>query len=427
MTASTIERACAVLVVGMIGCGRPAATPDAADDPALAERAARLHEDALVVDGHNDVTTFVLDYGFDLAMDGSGPEKRDATLYWIRSLHWLLPEPRPEELRMDTDLRRLRAGGVDALFFSIFVDSSFVPEGPSEVGKARQRAIDMIDALRAQVDRHPDSLELATSAGDVRRIAGSGRIAALMGLEGGHAIEDDLEQLRDFYRRGIRYMTLTWNNANSWADSCYEEPHGGLTELGHGVVREMNRLGMLVDISHVSDATFWDTLETSRAPVIASHSSVRSIADHPRNLSDEMLRGIARNGGVVMINFQDMFLDPAKSGTGKALWTLVRHLGWPDTPFELIADHIDHAIDVAGADHVGLGSDFAGGFNMPAQMKDVADFPNLTTELLRRGHPPETIRKILGENTLRVMAEAEAIGERLQTPDDPARARSWDG
>jgi membrane dipeptidase len=402
------------LAAGCSAGARPDEPLAAAEDPVFAARAARLHRDAILVDGHNDVTTFILDYGFDLGMDGSGADKRDATLYWVRGLHWLLPEPKPEELRMDTDLRRLRAGGVDALFFAIFVDSSFVPEDPSEAGKARGRALDMIEALKAQIDRHRDALELARSAADVRRIVADGRIAALMGLEGGHAIEDDLEFLRDFQRRGIRYMTLTWSNANDWADSCYEERHGGLTERGREVVQEMNRLGILVDISHVSDATFWDAIEVSRAPVIASHSSVRAISDHPRNLSDDMLRAIAANGGVAMINFSEFFIDPAKNGTGNVLLTVLTHLGWPHTPFEFIVDHIDHAVEVAGIDHVGLGSDFAGTFSMPGGMKDVTGFPRLTTELLRRGYAPDAVRKVLGENTLRVMGEAETIARRLQ-------------
>ncbi len=208
------------------------ATSQANEESTAGNRALLLHRQAIVVDGHNDVTTFILDYGFDLGMDGSGPEKRDPTPYWIPVIRWLLPKPSAGQLRMDTDLRRLRAGGVDAQFFSIFVDKGYVPRAPSEGGRAKRRALDMIAALNEQVRLHPADLELATSTADVRRIASQGKIAALMGLEGGHAIEDDLGNLREFYRLGIRYMTLTWSNANNWADSCYERRHGGLTDFG---------------------------------------------------------------------------------------------------------------------------------------------------------------------------------------------------
>lgn len=397
-------------------------SPSADDEPGLATRAQRLHEEAIVVDGHNDVTTFILDFGFDLGMDGAGPDKKDPTLYWIGAIRWLLPDVDAGDLRMDTDLERLRAGGVDAQFFSIFVDSDYVPGSPAEAGRAKQRALDMIEAVYEQLRRYPDELELAISAADVRRIAAAGRIAALMGLEGGHAIEDDLENLREFADLGVRYMTLTWNNANSWADSCYEHPHGGLTDFGRAVVREMNRLGVMVDISHVSDETFFDAIEVTQAPVIASHSSSRALADHPRNMSDEMLRAVARNGGVVLVNFQDVFIDPAKTPPWGALTFALRHVGWPDTPLTVLIDHIAHIAEVAGTDHVGLGSDFAGTFLMPEGIKDVSDFPNITLELLERGYSGEKIRKILGENMLRVMSDVESVG-RLMREDERAGAQ----
>jgi len=385
-----------------------------ANEVDLRARAAHLHREAIVADGHNDVTTFILDYGFDLGMDGAGAGKRDATLYWVPFFRALLPRPTAKDLRMDTDLRRLRAGGVDAQFFSIFVDSDYVPKQPAEAGRAKQRALDMIAALLEQVKRHPQELELATSTADVRRIAGDGRIAALMGLEGGHAIEDDLANLRQFYDLGIRYMTLTWNNANSWADSSYDHPHGGLTDFGQQVVREMNRIGMIVDVSHISDETFWNVITTTAAPVMASHSATRALADHPRNMSDDMLRAIGRNGGVVMINFQDMFIDPAKKPVRKALGYAISHFGWPRTPLSLLIDHIDHAVAVAGIDHVGLGSDFAGTLFMPEGLTDVSGFPNITFELMKRGYSDDGIRKILGENALRVLSDAESTGQRLR-------------
>ncbi len=383
-------------------------------EPLPREQAEGIRRDAIVVDGHNDVTTFILDYGFDLGMDGADPAKRDATLYWIPGLRRLLPQPRGDELRMDTDLRRLRAGGVDAQFFSIFSHPRYLP------ADAKRRALDMIQVVYEQVKRHPDDLELARSAADVRRIVAQGRIAALMGLEGGHAIEDDLANLREFYELGVRYMTLTWSNTHNWADSSTDEArHGGLTEFGRDVVREMNRLGMIVDISHVSDETFFDTLEVTRAPVMASHSSVRAIVDHPRNMSDDMLRAVARNGGVVMINFSENYIDPDKAG----VWPSVRHwisnLGWKHSPFELVIDHIEHVIRVAGIDHVGLGSDFDGTLFLPKGMEDVSKFPNITVELLRRGHPEEDVRKVLGENALRVLSAVESTAHELASPAAP--------
>lgn len=400
---------------GTVLCALLTAIPISANDESdLRERAERVHRDAVVVDGHNDITSLILDYQFDLGMDGSDPGKRDATLYWIPAIRWLLPRLDANNLRTDTDLRRLRAGGIDAEFFSIFVDSSYVSREPSQAGRAKDRALAMIGALLEQVKRHPDDLELATSAAEVRRIAGAARIAALMGLEGGHAIEDDLANLRQFYDLGVRYMTLTWNNANNWADSCYEHSHRGLTDFGRQVVREMNRLGMVVDVSHVSDDTFFGVIETTNAPIMASHSSARALADHPRNMSDEMLRAVARNGGVVMVNFQDWFIDPAKTPNWKALVFAIQHLGWPDTPLSMLIDHIDHVVAVAGIDHVGLGSDFASTFPMPEGVKDAAGFPNITAQLVMRGYSEDDIRKILGENALRVLSTVELVGRKLR-------------
>jgi membrane dipeptidase len=378
----------------------------AADAPPMRKQPEQIHREAIVVDGHNDVTTFILDYGFDLGMDGADPAKRDATLYWVPVLRQLLPHPSGDELLMDTDLHRLRVGGVDAQFFSIFVHPRYLP------ATARRRALDMIQVVHEQVARHPDQLVLARSVTDVHEAVAQGRIAALMGLEGGHAIEDDLANLREFYELGVRYMTLTWSYTPNWADSSNDEArHGGLTDFGRTVVREMNRLGMIVDISHVSDETFFDTLEVTRAPVMASHSSVRAIADHPRNMSDDMLRALARNGGIVMINFSENFVDPEKAGVWPSVRHWISHLGWTDTPLELLIDHIDHAVRVAGIDHVGLGSDFDGTLFLPEGMKDVSQFPNITVELLRRGYSEEATRQILGENALRVFSQVESAAE----------------
>ena len=361
----------------------------------------RIHRDAIVLDGHNDVPSLMLDYGFDLAMDGGDPSKRNALIYWV--LGWLLPTPRPEDLHTHTDLRRLTAGGVDAQFFSIVPHSRYA----ATPGASKQRALAMIEALRAQVAAHADRLELATSAADVRRIAASGKIAALMGLEGGHAIENDLENLRAFHAQGVRYMTLTWTNTNEWADSSGDDPrHHGLTEFGVEVVREMNRLGMLVDISHVSDETFWDVMEAASKPVIASHSSARALVDVPRNMTDEMLRAVAKNGGVVMVNFGGSFVDPHKAGLASALWDVVSHFGPSPVPLALLLDQIDHVARVAGPDHVGLGSDFDGTVFLPEDAGDVAGFPAITAGLAARGWSEADLRKLLGENALRVLAEA---------------------
>jgi membrane dipeptidase len=395
------------VVLVLLGCGPAAAPPPAPADPALAERAAALHHDALVMDGHNDVPSWILDFGFDLGMDGADPRHRPAWHYWL--LGALLPEPRGSEIRTHTDLARLRAGGVDAQWLSIWAHSSYVPRRPEEAGRATARALAMIDAVDEQLRRHPDALALARTAAEVRAVVASERIAVLLGLEGGHAIEDSLATLRAFHARGVRYMTLTWSNGNAWADSSGDAPrHGGLTGFGREVVREMNRLGMLVDVSHVSDDTFWDVLETSRAPVIASHSSARAIADHPRNLSDDMLRAVAAGGGVVMVNFGDLFVDPDKTSRWELAGRWIAGLRRPVTPLALLADHVEHVARVAGVDHVGLGSDFDGVPWLPEGMEDVSRFPNLSAELLRRGWPERDLRKLLGENALRAMEEAEA-------------------
>jgi len=268
------------------------------NDAALRSRAEKLHREAIVVDTHNDITSPLIDDGFDLAMSGNDPAAR---------------------VKTHTDLQRMKAGGLDAEFFAVYVGKEFVNKKPSEGGGAARRAMDVIDVVKEQVGRHPESMELALTAADIRRIARKGKIAALMGIEGGHAIEDSLRTLRAFYALGVRYMTLTHTNTNDWADSEGDlnntavAHHNGLTEFGRQVVLEMNRLGMMVDISHVADKTFYDVIATTRAPVIASHSSSRAIANHTRNMSDDMLRELAKNGGVVMVNFYDGFLDPRKS------------------------------------------------------------------------------------------------------------------
>jgi membrane dipeptidase len=380
-------------------------------DESLQKRAAEIHRDAIVIDGHNDVAIWIMDSGFDLGMNGWEPEDRSGWLHVL--VPWLPWSPAAQRLRTHTDLARIQSGGLDAQFFSVWAsDDYYDPENPVP-GKATARAHAIIDGLTEQFERHRSRIEMAFTAEDIRRIASQGKLAALLGVEGGHSIEDDLENLREFYRRGARYMTLTWSFSHTWADASGDPMqsatvrHGGLTDFGREVVREMNALGMLVDISHASDDTFWDTLETTRAPVIASHSSARAIAPHPRNLSDEMLRAVAANEGVAMINFATPYLDPRKITPWKMTMDWVMHPGGSETSISHVADHIDHVVHVAGIDHVGLGSDFDGTPFLPAGLQHVGEFPNLTEELVRRGYSAEDIRKILGENLLRVLAKAK--------------------
>ena len=336
------------------------------------------------------------------------------------------------------DIPRMREGGIGAIFFALWVPVDITGS------KATRRALDLLDSVNEQIRRHPDDLMLATSSGEVRAARVQGKIAILMGVEGGHAIDNNLDVLRDFFARGVRYMTLTHNAPTDWADSSNHSPrHNGLTEFGREVIREMNRLGMLVDISHVSDETFNDVLNASRAPVIASHSCCRAICNSPRNMTDDMIKALAARGGVIHITFHNAFLSqdyaeatrsPAsgwiaglesidkkygenearKLADGQRLSDdLVRAGKLPEVSWEKIIEHIDHAVGLAGAAHVGLGSDFDGAF-MPAGMEDASKFPMITESLLRRGYPESDVRKILGENTLRVMTETERTAHELQ-------------
>jgi membrane dipeptidase len=395
---------------------------DNKDDAVLRARAEKLHREAIVIDTHNDITTPILDQGFDLGMSGDDPQAK---------------------IRTHTDLRRMKAGGIDAEFFAIYVGREFINKKPSEGGGAARRALDMIDVVYEQVRRHPDALEMAYTCDDIRRIARKGRIAVLMGIEGGHAIEDSLHALRMFYKLGVRYMTLTHSNTNDWADSSGDindpsvKHHNGLTDFGREVVREMNRIGMMVDISHVSDKTFYDVIEVTRAPVIASHSSARALADHPRNMTDDMLRAVAKNGGVVMVNFYDGFIDSSKTDLARRAvarqqelqkqfpndpkrveeemqkWRAANSRG--RTPLSVLIDHIDHIAKVAGIDHVGLGSDFDGVplNGLPEGMEDISKLPNITFELMKRGYSDVDIKKILGENLLRVMSSVERVAAQM--------------
>jgi membrane dipeptidase len=360
------------------------------------QAAQRIHENAILVDGHNDITMYMTDVGYDIGESSDG-------LY-------------------HTDLGRLKQGGVTAQFFSLWID----PKKYATSG-GTARALKMIDAIHRAVAAHPRKLMMATTVADIRRAKRHGRVAALMGIEGGYAIEDSLETLRALYRLGVRYMTLTHTVPTSWAGAATNGPGTGLSEFGREVVREMNRIGMLVDVSHVSDATMSDVLETAWVPVIASHSSARAVCNVPRNIPDPLLRRIGTNGGIVMVNFYSRFLDTNYAAAYSRIEAdidaiekryehdpRVRRIQesklcatLPAVPLARLVDHIDHIARVAGIDHVGLGSDFDGVESTPAEMGDVRCFPNLTAELLRRGYSEKEIRKILGENFLRVLGEAE--------------------
>ena len=398
---------CAVLALPALVLSQSAQSGQA---DAASPRAKQLHDRAIVLDTHADTTQrMVFDPRFNI-----GERHGDGNV----------------------DIPRMRDGGMDALFFSIWVPSDVT--GPIAV----KRALDQIDAVREAVRQHPNDLALATTAAEVRNAVKAGKIAALMGMEGGHMIDDDMRLLRLYAALGVRYMTLTHFKNNNWADSSTDKPqHNGLTPFGKDVVREMNRLGMMVDISHVADKTFFDVLALTTAPVIASHSSSRAIAKHPRNMTDEMMKALAKNGGVIMINYHAGFLSEEfrvaaekehgdvvtamsamskKCGGNEACTTmeseridheLMAKGTLPKVGWEKIVEHIDHAVKVAGADHVGLGSDFDGA-TMPLGMEDVSKLPKITEALLAKGYTQQDVTKILGGNILRVMEAVEHAANR---------------
>lgn len=375
----------------------------------VSEHARRLHASSLVFDGHNDLP-WEIRSSFGSSFEAAGIDAGQP--------------------RMHTDIPRLRAGGVDAQFWSVYV--------PAETGAAGTAAHDVltqIDLVRRMCRRYPETFELAMTADDVQRIHDAGRIASLIGMEGGHAIEESLSLLRMFYELGARYMTLTHSDTLSWADSATDEPrHGGLTPFGEEVVREMNRLGMLVDISHVSADTMRDVLRVSEAPVIASHSSAYAVAPHARNVPDDVLREMQGNGGVVMVNFFSGYVVPESARVMQEMFDVRRRLreqydddreferayqAWRDEhPIARgtvadVADHIDHIVKVAGIDHVGLGGDYDGVSTLPEGLEDVSCYPRLTQVLLDRGYSDDAVRKVLGQNILRVLREAEQVSRRL--------------
>jgi len=405
-----MRRLPAFLSVSVCLCGGVfLAAGTSADD--IAERAKKLHFSSIVLDTHADTPQRMLTDKFDLS-------KRDADGH--------------------VDIPRMREGGLNAQFFSIFISGKIL--GPPAI----QQALDQIDIVRQNVRQHSKDLMLATTAEEIRQAHAQGKIAILMGIEGGHMIGNDIRMVRVYSTLGVRYMTLAHFYNDEWADSSTDKPaHNGLTDFGKDVVREMNRQGMLVDISHVSDKTFYDALEISKVPPIASHSSVRAISNHPRNMSDDMIKALSAKGGVIQINYERNYLSEeyrkafeSVAGDvsrmeekfkkecgddnvciGRAEIKLEKELTdagkLPHVSWEKIIEHIDHVVKLVGPDHVGLGSDFDGA-DMPDGLEDCSKLPKITEALLRKGYSEENIRKILGGNILRVMEQSERISKELQ-------------
>lgn len=386
------------------------------------EHARRLHRLVPLIDGHNDLVWRLT-------------ERAGGNLSRID-----IARPQPELM---TDIPRLRRGGVGGQFWSVYVPATMT-------GLAAVRAVmEAIDTVHRMARRYPDDFQTALTAGDVELSFAHGRIACLIGMEGGHSIDNSLAVLRMFYRLGARYMTLTHSLNTAWADSATDQPKSrGLTAFGREVVREMNRLGMLVDLSHVSPEVMAQALEESRAPVIFSHSAARALCDHPRNVPDDILRRLPANGGMVMVCFVPDFISPdvrAHSARREQEAARLRELyakdeaaargaleAWdranpaPRARLAQVADHIDHIRRLAGIDHIGLGSDFDGISSVIEGLEDVSKYPELTAELIRRGYSDEDILKILGRNLLRVLSRAEAVARRLQQERGPSEARIED-
>ena len=396
---------CSLAAVPLFSSQRP---------PADGEKTAeRVLQQAIIIDTHADTPQMMLDEGYDLTQPDSP---------------FMISIP------------KMRQGHLGAEFFSIWVDVTWPKQD------LIHRALDLIDVVYEQVGRYSDVLGMATTADEIVRLRLQGKFAILMGVEGGHIIQDDLRALDIYYRLGVRYMTLTHTANSDWADSSGDQPKwNGLTDFGKQVVERMNRLGMMVDISHVSDKTFYDTLAVSKAPVIASHSSCRALCDVPRNMTDDMICALAKNGGVMDINFYSGFVSQAYADAYKKIEkqveaeiaaararyaqqgkrlpyleeTKIEQRMTKDLPlpsYTVIADHIDHAVKVGGIEHVGLGSDFDGIDSVPQGMEDASKLPDLVRELARRGYSEQDLKKILGGNLLRVMREVEAVSRGMRAP-----------
>jgi membrane dipeptidase len=421
--ASTVALLGALTSMGTVG----AQTTLASD---LAARARRIHAEAIVLDTHIDTTQRLMQPGWNF-FERHEPNARGQRGPGARGNH--------------VDYPRMREGGLDGLFFSIYMAGSVT--GPVAV----KRSLEQIDAVRRLAETRPDAMVLATTAAEIRAAHQAGKIAALMGMEGGHMIDESLPVLRDYARLGVRYLTLTHSLNTTWADSSGDKPvHNGLTAFGRDVVRELNRLGVMVDVSHIADKTFEDALATSRAPLLASHSSCRALTGHVRNMTDAMIKALAEKGGVIQINYLNSYIDeplrlaeearrpqvdairkamaekyPGPENAEKRMMETIAAVGalqppLPVAQWERIVDHIDHAVKIAGVDHVGLGSDFDGA-SMPEGMEDVTRLPKITEELLRRGYTEPQIKGILGENLLRLMEKVESVAKQIQAEAVPAR------
>ncbi len=412
---SRLLQAC--LIVGWL-LGTLAPSLEAQIDAAYLERARQLMREVPLIDGHNDLP-WELRINYALRFD---------------SLDIAKPQP-----QIMTDIERLQSGLVGGQFWSVYAPAAFARSNAARVG------MEQVDVVYRMVERYPQAFAIAVTADDIVRIHRSGKVASLLGLEGGHMIENSLAVLRSFHRLGVRYMTLTHSRNTDWADASTDSAkYGGLTDFGEEVVREMNRLGMLVDISHVSDSTMWDVLRVTEAPVIFSHSSPRLFTPHVRNVPDDVTRALRQNGGVMMVNYVASFIhEPARqwyperaayraqvlamTGDSAAAEDSVR--AWaarnpmPRPDLKVVADLIEHVRDVAGVDYVGIGSDLDGIDVPPIGLEDVATFPALIAELLRRGWSNEDAKKVMGLNVLRVMREVERVAARLQRERTPSTAQ----
>jgi membrane dipeptidase len=403
--------ACLIVLVALVARGdEPAANTATAPrrKVILQDEGREVHFDSFVFDGHNDLPWEMR------TKHSSSFDKAD------------IAKPQPS---LHTDIPRLKAGNVGAQFWSVYV-----PTEASRQGAALQQTLEQIELVQEMVKRYPETFELARTVADIERIRQAGKIASLIGVEGGHSIEDSITNLRKLRELGAAYMTLTHSDTLAWADSATDAgKHQGLSPFGEEVVREMNKLGMLVDLSHVSDETMKDAIRISQAPVIFSHSSARAVADHPRNVPDDVLALVKKNGGVVMINFFPGFITPEGARTMREVLQVTRDLRqkfpqeedfrrerkrWEDRhPYPAgsihdVVDHIDHVAKTAGIDHVGLGSDFDGITKVPEQLENVSTYPLITQELLNRGYKPGDIHKILSGNILRVMKKVEEVASR---------------
>lgn len=395
----------AFLAVAVGGAAEPEPKSPPSREVVVSEKALAIHREALLIDGHNDLPWELRE------TDGPGFTHIDLN---------------KQQKRFHTDIQRLKKGGVGAQFWSAYVPVSY-----RKTGTAVRVALEQIDVIHELARRYPDTFEMAYGTEDILRIRKNGKIACLIGIEGGQAIDKSLPLLRSYYKLGVRYMTLTHSESLDWADSCSDEPKAhGLTPFGVDVVHEMNRLGMLVDLSHVSPETMKAALKATKAPVIFSHSSARGVADHPRNVPDDVLKLVKANGGVVMVNFFSGFVTPEGARAMNKMFEMGRELkkkypdeakyreayrawvkdnDYPPGDIYQIVDHIDHIVKVAGIDHVGIGSDFDGVPKLPKQMDDVSCYPKLTQIMLDRGYTKEQIHKVLGGNLMRTFAEAEKV------------------